>query len=298
MKDCITIGIGKHQLGGPVGTFPTVLCGTIFFAGQKLLHDEEKGHFDTRAALAQIRSNHDACGDFAVPLFLDVVAETPEAIRRQIEFVVRETDMPFLIDASDVEVRMAGLEKVAQMSALERTVYNSITGDSEEDELKLIAGHPPAAVVLGAMDAMNYGLSSALSVVEEMKLKLPNTLQKRLLLDVGFLDEASPGVSCRIAKELRQKTGLPVGGAPCNGLHMWERLKGEESVHFIPALAGTIGYCTAFGLDFLLMGPLRHAGLMAAAQGAADVYNRYSLMLEDRGRALPEAHPIKAMFRK
>lgn len=298
MSDCITIKIGKYQMGGPEGTFPTAMFGTIFFAGQELLHDSETGEFDWEAALKQIESNQSVCREFAIPLYLDVVAETPEAVSRQVGFVASETDLPFLIDASDEDVRMAGLQKAVELSALERTVYNSIYNDSADKELELIAQHPPAAIVIGAMDAMNYGLESALDVVTEIKGRLPDSLHDRLLLDVGFLDEATAGVSCAVAKQLRAKTGLPVGGAPSNGLHMWETLKSMGETHFVAALAGTIGYCTAFGLDFLFIGPLRYAKLAVAAQGAADVYNRYKLMLEDRGRSLPQEHPIKAMFQR
>ena len=104
-------------------------------------------------------------------------------------------------------------------------------------------------------------------------------------------------MSCNIAQKLRELTGIPVGGAPCNGLHMWESLKTRGEAVFVASLASTLGYCTAFGLDFLFAGPLRHINCVASAQGVVDAYNRYNLMVHNRDRTFNNEHPIKAMFR-
>jgi len=146
------------------------------------------------------------------------------------------------------------------------------------------------------MEPANFGAASALEVLGEFKARLSPALHDRLLLDVGFLDEASPGVSCRAAQELRRSAGLPVGGAPCNGLHMWKELKtlGEEA--FVAALAATLGYCAAFGLDFLFAGPLRHVRDVAPGLAAAGVYNRYALVSETGRRDFSGEHPMRALF--
>jgi tetrahydromethanopterin S-methyltransferase subunit H len=130
-----------------------------------------------------------------------------------------------------------------------------------------------------------------------MKEALPRRIHKRLLLDIGFLDEASVKLSAKLAQELRIRTRLPVGGAPCNGMYMWEALKNRGEGVFMEALSATLGYVTAFGLDFLFVGPLRNVEFIAPAVGAVDVYNRYELQSVEPNRTLPEQHPMKVMFR-
>lgn len=297
MKDCKEIQVGEHTLGGPIGKNPTILFGTIFFEGQDLLMDSDKGLFDERKTQKQINENFQVCHDLSVPIFLDVVADTKKAIAKQIDFVAKEFDFPFLIDGSDSDVRMKGLEIASARSALKKTVYNSISLDSTDKELELLIAHNPAAIVVSAIDTVNYGADSALEIVNEIKKKLPSDLHDKFLLDIGFLDEVSVRMSCEIGKKLREITGLPVGGAPCNGLNMWKYLKSRGEKDFTASLASTLGFCTAFGLDFLFAGPLRYLRHVASAQGAVDVYNRYDLVVNNRELPLNKSHPMQAMFK-
>ncbi|MCL4474932.1 MAG: hypothetical protein M1508_01720 [Nitrospirae bacterium] len=297
MGNAITVQVGKCSMGGAVGEYPTAVLGTLFFSGQKLLADPEKGIFDKAEAVGQIRRCEDAAGKSGVSLFLDVVAETPTAMKSYLEFVIQNTSLPFLIDGSSDEVRLAGIETVRKHSALERAVYNSIGTDTVKEEMEVLTRYTPAAIVISAVDPMDFGLESSLSIVRQMKEVLPRHVRRRLLLDVGFLDEASVKISAKIAREVRKRTALPVGGAPCNGLYMWEALKSRGEGAFMAALSATLGYVTAFGLDFLFVGPLRNVEFVAPAVGAVGVYNRYELQSGDSDRTLPEEHPMRAMFR-
>lgn len=280
-----------------MGEYPTAVLGTLFFSGQELLANPEKGIFDEAEAVGQIRRCEDAAVKAGLSLFLDIVAETPLAMKSYLEFVIQNTSLPFLIDGSSDEVRLAGIETVRKHSALERAVYNSIGTDTGKEEMDVLTRYTPAAIVISAVDPMDFGLESSLSIVRQMKEALPRHVRKRLLLDVGFLDEASVKISAKIAQEVRKRTELPVGGAPCNGLYMWEALKSRGEGAFIAALSATLGYVAAFGLDFLFVGPLRNVEFVAPAVGAVDVYNRYELRSAESNRTLPEEHPMRAMFR-
>ncbi len=297
MGAAITVQVGKYKMGGAVGEYPTAVLGTLFFSGQKLLVDPEKGIFDKDEAVRQIRRCEAAAAKAGVSLFLDIVAETPLAMKNYLEFVIRDTSLPFLIDGSSDEVRLAGIETVRNHSALERAVYNSIGTDVGREEVEFLIKYTPAAIVISAVNPMDFGLESSLSIAKQMKKSLPRHVRKRLLLDVGFLDEASVKISAKIAKDVRKQTELPVGGAPCNGLYMWEALKTRGEEAFVAALSATLGYVAAYGLDFLFVGPLRNVEFIAPAVGAADVYNRYELQSGGNDHALPEEHPIRAMFR-
>lgn len=291
------VKVGKSVLGGAVGEYPTAVLGTLFFSGQNLLVDCEQGVFDEAAAKAQIRISQEAAERSGVSLFLDVVAETPNAMKNYLDFVIKCTSLPFLIDASSDEVRLAGLETAKKHSAMERVVYNSIGADTTKSELEVLTKYAPAAIVISAMDPMDYGLNSSVSIVQQMKEALPSHIHNRFLVDIGFLDEASVKISANLAQGLRDHLGLPVGGAPCNGIYMWESLKKRGVKELSAALSATLGYVSAFGLDFLFVGPLRNVELVAPAVGAADVYNRYELQRLNTHRNLSEQHPIRAMFK-
>ncbi len=290
------VSIGEYRLGGEVGHCPPALLGTIFFNTQRLMQDPGQGRFDAGAALAQIEGAVQSCRGLNLPLFLDVVAETPRAARRQVEFVLTRCRVPVFIDASDEEARLAGLERARELGALERVVYNSLGRDASQRELAALARARPAAVVVSAMDPLDYGVESALAVLEEVEARLHPGLRGRLLLDVGFLDEVSVGLSCRVARELRRRSGLPVGGAPCNGIYLWENLKARGREDFLAGLCATLGYCAAWGLDFLFAGPLRNLPRLAPALAVSAVYQRYQILYrQGRGEELPR-HPLEALF--
>lgn len=296
MSSANTVKVGEAFLGGAVGEYPTAVLGTLFFSGQKLLVDCEQGIFDEASALDQIRRAEKAAMQTGVSLFLDIVAETPAAMKNYLDFVIKHTSLPFLIDASSDEVRIAGIETVQKHLALDRAVYNSIGIDTSMEELTIIARYTPAAIVVSAMDPMDYGVESSISVIRQMKEALPDRIHDRFLLDIGFLDEASVRISANLAQKVREHTGYPVGGAPCNGMYMWESLKNRGEEVFRSSLSATLGYVAAFGLDFLFVGPLRNVEFIAPAVATADVYNRYELQSGNYNCRLPERHPMKAMF--
>ncbi len=298
MEIASVVKVSEARLGGAVGEYPTAVLGTLFFSSQKLLLNCEQGIFDEAAAIEQIhRCTHSAV-QAGVSLFLDIVAETPVAMKSYLEFVIKKTSLPFLIDASSDEVRLAGLDTAKKHSALDRAVYNSIGADTNKDEMEVIRKYPPAAIVISAMDSMDFGMESSISIVQQMKEALPSRIHKRFLLDIGFLDEASVRISAKLAQKVREYAGLPVGGAPCNGMYMWDTLRSQGERAFIAGLSATLGYVAAFGLDFLFVGPLRNVEFIAPAVGAGDVYNRYELQSIDPNRTLPENHPIRLMFKR
>ena len=43
------VNVGGVKFGGQPGELPSVLCGTIFYHGHKIVEDEEKGIFDKAA---------------------------------------------------------------------------------------------------------------------------------------------------------------------------------------------------------------------------------------------------------
>lgn len=81
----------------------------------------------------------DAAERAGVSLFLDVVAETAVAMRNYLDFVIKCTSLPFLIDASSDVVRLAGLKTAKKHSMMKRVVYNSIGVDTTKSAIEFVA---------------------------------------------------------------------------------------------------------------------------------------------------------------
>ena len=56
-KEQVVIDVAGVKVGGQPGEYPTVLAGTIFYGGHKIISDEKAGVFDKDAAEA-VNKNH------------------------------------------------------------------------------------------------------------------------------------------------------------------------------------------------------------------------------------------------
>jgi len=68
--------IGKVQVGGQPGELPTFIIGSIFWLGQKMVQDANKGIFDAKQAediINKMQTQSDISG---VPFGFDVVGTT------------------------------------------------------------------------------------------------------------------------------------------------------------------------------------------------------------------------------
>ena len=71
--------VGKVKVGGQPGELPTFLIGSIFWLGQKMVYDANKGIFDAKPAediINRMQIQSDITG---VPFAFDIVGTTEEA---------------------------------------------------------------------------------------------------------------------------------------------------------------------------------------------------------------------------
>jgi tetrahydromethanopterin S-methyltransferase subunit H len=131
--------IGKIKVGGQPGEVPTVLIGSIFYIGHKIIKDEKKGIFDKEKAAELIKHQEEWTDKTTNPGILEVVGTTPEAINNHIDFVADTTDYPFLISSETMSVMMAGAEHVKEIGIQDRIVYSSIFKGIPGEVLEVIA---------------------------------------------------------------------------------------------------------------------------------------------------------------
>ena len=276
------VQIGRVTMGGRPGEHPTVMVGSIFNAGQKIVRDEKKGEFDRDKARELIEKQDELSQQVGLPCILDVIGSTEKALITYLEFVAEITDAPILVDSMSPAVRMAAIKHFSNSEVMDRLIYNSIDEHFTEEELEAIAQS-------GVKNAVVLAFSNK-AVKPKAKLKL---LQNKLLpaaekagvenilLDPGVLDLASTGWTGAAIEQLKETyENYPVGCAPANAIYTWKRSKGITSPAFESIAGGIFSYLIARGADFIFYGPIGIANWAFPACAISEAVCSYEKRLE------------------
>jgi tetrahydromethanopterin S-methyltransferase subunit H len=285
-----TFDMGGVRIGGKPGVRPAVLIGTIFYHGQKILIDENRGEFRQDEAERLIREQEEYAEKTGNPCMFDVVGATPEAMRRNLEYMVRTTKAPLLIDGTTTDVRLAGLEYVAQAGVQNRVIYNSIQPEVADEELAAIhkAGVESALILTYYMQ--DFTGTGRVHCVKELLPRCQQAGVKKLMVDTCVLDLASYGQALSAMFDIKDELGLPVGGGVHNALAMWRGLKTKMGPHAKdPCMAAVVAATVAVGADFVLYGPVEDAKFVFPA--AAMVDTALSQLAMERGDSPDDGHP-------
>src|SRR3990170_7022117 len=107
--------IGKVKVGGQPGELPTFLIGSIFWLGQKIVQDANKGIFDAKEAENIINKMQTWSDITGVPFAFDIVGTTEEAFGKYIDFIAKHSQAPLMLDAMSPRTRMAVAGMVKKM---------------------------------------------------------------------------------------------------------------------------------------------------------------------------------------
>ncbi len=105
-----TYDIKGVKVGGQPGQYPTVMIGSIFYHGDKIVENEEEGIFDKKKADERLNKEAELSAKFGNPRIVDVVASFPSAAAKYVKYIADATDSPFLIDGTTESVRIARSE--------------------------------------------------------------------------------------------------------------------------------------------------------------------------------------------
>ena len=105
-KEQLVIDVAGVKLGGQPGEYPTVLCGTIFYGGHKIISDEKEGIFDKDAADGLIKQMEEFSDITGNPCVIQTFGATPEAMVKYLEFVGDVSDKPFMIIRQTIHDRL------------------------------------------------------------------------------------------------------------------------------------------------------------------------------------------------
>ena len=298
---------GGVKMGGQPGEYPTVLISTMFYARHKIVSNEDTGEFD-KAKADELWNIQQEMGDITgLPYINQIVGETPEAIKRYIDWFIDIDDTTaFLIDSSAGDVRAAAATYCTEIGVADRAIHNSINASVNEDEITAVRESDLDAAIVLAFNATDPSVKGKMDILE-----IGGTGQEKGMLDVAkdcgitrpIIDVAAmppgagSGATIRSIMAVKGHLGLPTGGGFHNMASAWDWLKKFKKEHkeaYMPTDIGTNLVAQVVGADCLLYGPIENVRSVFPAVALVDI------MLAETARELginieDENHPINKL---
>jgi tetrahydromethanopterin S-methyltransferase subunit H len=301
-KEQVVLDIAGVKVGGQPGEYPTVLAGTIFYGGHKIIEDEKAGIFDQAKAEALINKMEEMSDVTGNPCLVQVFGATSEALVKYLEFVGDLTEAPFLIDSTSGDARVAGANYATEAGLADRAIYNSINMAADAAELEAVKESDLTASIVLGFNPMEPTVEGKVSIWEDGG----STLDKGLMqmaeecgIDKPLMDTAvtplgqGAGVAVRTSFVEKSKWGFPVGSGIHNVPSAWDWLRGYKKEHKEAWPVCDIGSNLVqqmAGGDFVLFGPIENAKLAFPACAMADIF--IAEAAKDLGTETVEEHPM------
>jgi len=257
--------IGSLMVGGQPGELPTVLVGSIFYEGHKLVKDKVKGVFDKKKA-EELIVTQDALSDkTGVPCMVDVVGQTVESLVRYIDFVSEVTDKPLLINGPNFSVRVEATKHAVEVGLAERAVYNSVNYTLRDEEINAISETGVKAAIIQAFNPRDVSLEGIVKILTGSEGKrgllemISNAGVDKPLILTPVLDVPGIGPGVRGIYEVKESLGLPTGTAPVGVVGRWKKV--DELGKYAKKIcrAGAVSLAQSFGANFIIYGSLAKA---------------------------------------
>ncbi|VVB65160.1 Tetrahydromethanopterin S-methyltransferase subunit H [uncultured archaeon] len=279
-KEQAVVNIAGVKLGGQPGEFPTVLAGTVFYQGHKIVEDEDQGLFDTAKAERLVVRQAELSEETGNPALLHVYARTTKAFERYLAFVEEVWSGPFIIDSADPGVRAAAAGLVSELGYADRAIYNSLSLATNSSEERAIRDSEIDSAILLAYNPAEPGLDGSIKVLEtggSIREKGLIPLSRdigivNLLIDPGVVPLGSgAGAALRFSVVAKAKLGLPVGSGIHNAVSSWPWLKCRTLQDKRCCDAAATAMQQLSGGDYVLYGPIENADFVFPMSAMADI---------------------------
>ncbi|KNZ69758.1 Tetrahydromethanopterin S-methyltransferase [Thermincola ferriacetica] len=294
--------INGVKIGGQPGEYPTVLIGSMFYRGHKIVKDPQKGIFDEDAAKSLLDQEAELSAETGNPRIVDVIGDSIEALTRHAEFVLKHTDCPILLDSVSPEIRIGALKNFAKdPSVINRIIYNSIEENYTEEELAAIKEAGVKTAVILAFSKKHLKPSKRLELLtgddkhEGLIAAAKRAGIEQFLIDPGVLDVASNSWTTKAIYDVKEKFGYPGGCAPSNALYLWKKMRSKGTPYFEVAGASVFTYPITQGGDFILYGPIANAPWVYRAVATTDAMIAYANKVVGTKLGTTE-HPLLKIF--
>ncbi len=299
--------IAGVKIGGNPGENPTVLAGTIFYDGDKIVTDAEYGEFDKNQAELMIGKQNELSSTTGNPALVQIYAGTSDALIKYIDFVTDCTESSFLIDSTTPSVRLNGLRYCEEVGLLDRAIYNSINLSISEEEIQGLTEIQHDCAIVLAFNPRDPSVAGRRAVLEDGGGQITKGLLT-LCEDIGvtkpLIDTAitamGAGAGAAAAFTFVAKTiyGFPTGSGVHNAPSSWPWLrdmkKKNKDIFRTCDIASNLIVQT-LGADYVLYGPIKNAELVFPAVAMGDIFAAESLSLE-MGIEPVETHPYRKLL--
>lgn len=282
-KEQEIVNIAGVKIGGQPGELPTVLAGTIFYDKHEIVKEVAKGLFDRNAAEKLINLQEVSAEETGNPHIIHIFGTTPESITRYIDFVAEISEVPFLIDSPEGNVRSHAAEYVSEVGLADKAIYNSINMSINTSEIEaLTLSDIDSSIILGfnATDSSLQGrmemLENGAGLLEEGLLSVADRcgiINK--LIDPSITPMGNgAGVALRMTIAAKAKWGHPTGSGIHNAPSAWNWLnkkKEKDSVLYKICDIGSTCLQQAAAGDFILYGPIEYAQYIFPMAAMSDI---------------------------
>lgn len=267
-----TCNINGIKVGGQPGENPPLLIASMFHNKDRILVDR-KGNFDREKAKDLIRKQEELSASTGIPGMVAMVANTPEEAQIYIDFFLETTSMPFGIDMWVAEKRAKATEYVAKLGVQDKFLYNSITPWDKDIKAQVtkLKDLGIKHVVVQAFDDTDQSPAGRLNSLENLLAQGADSFET-VIVDTSIMNLPATSFSLVANRLIKEKLGLPCGGAYSNGTHMWKEAKeiwGLEGFKAMDAVAQ--GMSCALWSDFNFYGPIVTAPRIFPAVATAHI---------------------------
>jgi len=290
-KEQLVFDIAGVKIGGQPGENPTVVIGSIFYKGDKVVLDEESGKINQEAAEELIAKFEEISDKTGLPCILDVVCSNSVNAKRYLEFVANATKMPVQIDYVTDEAAISGMEAAKELGILDRTILNSFNPETK-DEIYQKAKE----VGIQSAIALTYSSKAVISYKERIRIldilipKIKSAGISKILVDTVVLDIVTLGLACKAIYEVKNRFGYPCGCGAHNAIASWKSLlKKKNKMLTVACSAIANSLPIAIGGDFVLFGPISDAEFIVPA--IAIINAAYGQVLMEEGKRPKPDHP-------
>ncbi len=289
--------VGKVKIGGQPGELPTVLIGSIFWLGQKMVEDANQGIFDAEQAEAIINKMDSLSDLTGVPFAFDIVGTTETAFEKYIDFVAKHSEAPLMLDAMSPRTRMKAAELAKNMGLQDRCLYNSVYKGVRDPELESLKSSGIKMSIVLADNPKDNSLEGKMEVLDEaLALAEKGGITKPLIDTAIPAFEPTMGTAVRAIPQIKEKYGHPTGLGTGNVVTTMGWVKANFEKEFRKGTrTATNAIMQIMGANWLMFGPVEQADYVFPAVAIVDAY--VASAMGDVGiRPLHEQHPIYKIF--
>ncbi|WEU40684.1 MAG: tetrahydromethanopterin S-methyltransferase subunit H [Candidatus Odinarchaeum yellowstonii] len=248
--------IGGVKIGGNPGERPIVLVGSIFYLGHRIVDKTGSFSFNKIEAAKLLNVQDELSEKTGNPCMVDLIISSPEAVEKEIDFIVDNTRVPLLLDPVGAETKIKSVKYVAETGLQNRVVYNSLNLKTPVEEFNLLKENHLNSALLLAYSGDAFTSARRIENIKKL-IEVTTDFITKPLIDTYILDVPSLGLACKAMSKLKELYGFPVGGGTENAVATWKGLEtkfGLEPKNSCLAAAAATAAC--FGADFILYGPI------------------------------------------